>query len=128
MKEGLIWIGLIAVSSFYLVLRGLRETTDKVVRMSMLEDIWVGQEVYLKHSSEKALGLKEFLRWEVVDILASHTAYNIVIKSEDGQPLFVERCEVVLTIREKICNDYPLEDSIWPSRRWNSDRTNYCDL
>ena len=26
------------------------------------------------------------------------------------------------------CEDYPIQDDIWASRRWNLDHTDYCDL
>jgi len=29
---------------------------------------------------------------------------------------------------EEIKRKYPIQDDIWPSRRWNKDRTEYCDL
>lgn len=29
---------------------------------------------------------------------------------------------------EEIKKEYPIQDDIWPSRRWNKDMTEYCDL
>jgi hypothetical protein len=29
---------------------------------------------------------------------------------------------------EQIIKEYPIQDEIWPSRRWNTDKTDYVDM
>ena len=31
-------------------------------------------------------------------------------------------------VTNKVENEYPIQDDIWPSRRWNKERTEYTDL
>ena len=33
-----------------------------------------------------------------------------------------------ISLNEQIKKEYPIQDSTWPSRRWNQDMTDYCDL
>jgi len=51
----------------------------------------------------------------VVDEVGNNDIYTVVICQDCHE-------------NERILRDYPIQDEVWASRRWNLDRTDYEDL
>ncbi len=58
------------------------------------------------------------LDW-LVDYGTTETGDYVTLCSSDS---------LVSEVNCQICEDYPIQDNIWASRRWNLDHTDYCDL
>jgi len=68
----------------------------------------------------------------VLNMFLENTEMNWLIDygtTENSEYASLGNCDfIVHDVNKQICEDYPIQDDIWASRRWNLDHTDYCDL
>lgn len=94
--------------------------------MEKMQTPWfLGQEIYSKHKEDliETIKINNYLFDEDGEIInvTYHTEGNEIVKVTYGK-------KELPCIIENYDPEYPIQDDVWSTRKWNKDRTKYIDL